>query len=380
MILGGALVAGGIAGWMVWRYSPAAALMLDLSGTPSRLRAWLPARQDPVTTADITVPTRRGAIVARIYTPASTASSSLIVFPGIHAGDLNEPRLDGFARRLAAAGAIVMSVPLPDLRRYRVRPSATDAIEDATAWMASEARLAPRGRVGLVGISFAGGLALVAAGRPALDGKLSFVVSLGGHGDLPRVMRYLSAVDPPAPGARAPHDYGAVVILLDAIPRLVPADQIPLAERALTAFLDASSLESTDRAQSDALFAKLAAESASLPEPSRSLIGLVIRRDVRAMGALVAPWIDELGGAAALSPVRSPATRAPVFLLHGLDDNVIPTSETPLLATFLEGAGNRHVRSLVTPLLAHADARRDAPLGDVWRLVRFWSAILDAAD
>ena len=380
MVVAGVLVAGGMAGWMVWRYSPAAALMLDLSGTPSRLRSWLPARQDAVTTADVSVPTRHGAIAARVYTPASTASSSLILFPGIHAGDLNEPRLDRLARRLAAAGTIVVSVPLPDLRRYRVRPSATDAIEDATAWMASEPRLARRGRVGLVGISFAGGLALVAAGRPALDGKLSFVVSLGGHGDLPRVMRYLSAVDPPAPGGRAPHDYGTVVMLLDAIPRLVPPDQVPLAERAVTAFLDASSLASTDRTQSDALFATVAAESASLPEPSRSLIDLVIRRDVAAIGARIAPWIEDLGGAAALSPLRSPPTRAPVFLLHGLDDNVIPTSETPLVAAYLERAGNRHVRSLLTPLLSHADVRGDAPFGDVWRLVKFWSAILDAAD
>jgi len=119
VILGGALVAGGIAAWMVWRYSPAAALMLDLSGTPSRLRAWLPARQDPVTTADVSVPTRHGAIAARVYTPASTASSSLILFPGIHAGDLNEPRLDRFARRLAAAGAIVSSTANPHTRWSR---------------------------------------------------------------------------------------------------------------------------------------------------------------------------------------------------------------------------------------------------------------------
>ena len=169
-------------------------------------------------------------------------------------------------------------------------------------------------------------------------------------------------------------------MLLDAIPRLVPPEQVPLAERAVTAFLDASSLESTDRAQSDALFATVAAQSASLPEPSRSLIDLVIRRDVAAIGARIAPWIEDLGGAAALSPLRSPPTRAPVFLLHGLDDNVIPTSETPLVAAYLERAGNRHVRSLLTPLLSHADVRGDAPLGDVWRLVKFWSAILDAAD
>jgi pimeloyl-ACP methyl ester carboxylesterase len=193
-------------------------------------------------------------------------------------------------------------------------------------------------------------------------------------------MRYLCAIDPPAPGARAPHDYGTVIILLEAIPRLVPPGQVPLAERAVTAFLDASSLESTDKAQATALFAKLAADTAALPEPSRSLIDLVHRRDVAAIGARVAPWIDELGGAAALSPMRSPAARAPVFLLHGRDDNVIPTTETPLVATWLERAGNTRVRSLVTPLLSHADARADAPLADVWRLVRFWSAILDAAD
>lgn len=380
MIIIGALAAAGAAGWLVWRYAPAAALMLDLSGTPSRLRAWLPARVDPVSTEDLMVPTRHGAVAARVYRPASPASQSLIVFPGIHAGDLNEPRLDQFARRLAASGAIVMTVPLPDLRRYRVRTSSTDAIEDATAWMAAEPRLAPRGRIGLVGVSFAGGLALVAAGRPSLEGKLLYVVSLGGHADLPRVMRYLCAIDPPAPGARAPHDYGTVIILLEAIPRLVPPGQVPLAERAVTAFLDASSLESTDKAQATALFAKLAADTAALPEPSRSLIDLVHRRDVAAIGARVAPWIDELGGAAALSPMRSPAARAPVFLLHGRDDNVIPTTETPLVATWLERAGNTRVRSLVTPLLSHADARADAPLADVWRLVRFWSAILDAAD
>jgi dienelactone hydrolase len=334
---------------------------------------------DPVSSEDLPVPTRHGALAARVYVPASPPSHSLIVFPGIHAGDRNEPRLDQFARRLAASGAIVMTAPLPDLRRYRVRPSATDAIEDATAWMAAQPRLAPRGRVGLVGISFAGGLALVAAGRPSLEDRLAFVVSLGGHGDLPRVMRYLAAIDPPAPGARAPHDYGTVVILLDALPRLVPADQIALAERAVTLFLDASSLDSTDPQAASRRFGELAAETAALPEPTRALIDLMHRRDVPAMGARVAPFIEELGGAAALSPGRSPATRAPVFLLHGADDHVIPTSETAVLATYLERAGNTRVRWLVTPLLSHADARSDAPLADVWRLVRFWSAIMDAA-
>ena len=50
---------------------------------------------------------------------------------------------------------------------------------------------APDGRVGVVGVSFAGGLALVAAGRASIARGCRDVVSLGGHADLPRVMTYL---------------------------------------------------------------------------------------------------------------------------------------------------------------------------------------------
>ena len=52
--------------------------------------------------------------------------------------------------------------------------------------MAAQPDLAPDGRVGIVGISFAGGLSIVAAGRPSIRDKVAFVVSFGGHGDLPR--------------------------------------------------------------------------------------------------------------------------------------------------------------------------------------------------
>ena len=43
----------------------------------------------------------------------------------------------------------------------------------------------------MMGISFAGGLSIVAAGRPALRDHVAVVLSLGGHGDLPRTLRYL---------------------------------------------------------------------------------------------------------------------------------------------------------------------------------------------
>ena len=45
--------------------------------------------------------------------------------------------------------------------------------------------------VGLMGISFSGGLSIVAAGRPTLRDRVAYVFSFGGHDDLPRVLRYL---------------------------------------------------------------------------------------------------------------------------------------------------------------------------------------------
>ena len=79
----------------------------------------------------------------------------------------------------------------PDLTRYRLSTNSTDELEDTIAWASSQAELAPDGRVGIVGFSFSGGLALVAAGRPAVRDRVAFVLSFGGHGDLSRVLRYL---------------------------------------------------------------------------------------------------------------------------------------------------------------------------------------------
>ena len=66
----------------------------------------------------------------------------------------------------------------------------------------------------MMGISFAGGLSIVAAGRPALRDRVAVVLSLGGHGDLPRTLRYLCTGIQPDGERLPPHDYGVVIILL----------------------------------------------------------------------------------------------------------------------------------------------------------------------
>jgi pimeloyl-ACP methyl ester carboxylesterase len=190
---------------------------------------------------------------------------------------------------------------------------------------------------------------------------------------LPRVIRYLCLADNAPKTLPPPHDYGVVLMLRASIPRLVPADQAGPLDSAVVKFLDGSSAESTDKAESDRLFAEALAAERALPQPARDLMHAVNTRDVAMLGRLLAPFAEAIGGDPALSPARSPATPVPVFLLHGSNDNVIPAGESPLLAQYLATHGNTRVDMLLTPLLTHADARPSARMGDMWRLITFWT-------
>jgi acetyl esterase/lipase len=117
---------------------------------------------------------------------------------------------------------------------------------------------------------------------------------------------------------------------------------------------------------------------ARMPEPSRSILDEVVRRDVAAIGRRLEPHIAELTADPRLSPERSPAARTPVFLLHGLDDNVIPSSEAPLLADYLRRHGTPSVRWLLTPAVSHVGFGSSLRPDDLFRLVLFWGAVLRA--
>jgi fermentation-respiration switch protein FrsA (DUF1100 family) len=164
-------------------------------------------------------------------------------------------------------------------------------------------------------------------------------------------------------------------MLRASIPIVAPPEQQAALDRALVTFLDASSAESTDKTLSAKLFESARSAEVTLPEPSRGLMHAVNSRDVPALGRLLAPHAERIGGDPALSPARSPATHAPVFLLHGLDDNVIPSSEAGILGSYLTTSGNSHVETLLTPLVSHAEARSNAKTADVWKLVRFWTRL-----
>lgn len=322
----------------------------------------------------LTLPSRHGPLRARLYRPEGDVDRSLVLVPGVHALGIEEPRLVSFARSLAAVGVGVVTPEPPDLKEYRITARSTDMIEDAVVWLAGRPDLAPDGHAGLIGISFAGGLSIVAAGRPALRDRAAFVLAFGGHGDLPRVLWFLCTGVLPDGTRRPPHDYGVVVILLNTVDRIVPPEQVDGLRAALLTFLEASHLDMFDKEKAREAFEHAREMEAALPEPAATFMRYVNTRNVAELGPRLLPHIAEFGGDPALSPERSSPPRATVYLLHGSDDNVIPAMESLLLADHLQST--TLVRCLVSPLITHAEINRSASLMDVWRLIGFWAGVL----
>ena len=232
----------------------------------------------------------------------------------------------------------------------------------------------------IVGISFAGGLSTSAAGRPSIKDHVAFVLSFGGHGDMPRVMKYLATGEElPAPGAvtHPPHDYGVAVILYRLAEfGVVPPDQVQGLRDGVRTFLLASQLTLVSMDQANATFAQAREMAKALPEPSRTYMNYVNDRAVNKLGPVLVPFLQQLGSDdPGLSPQRAAPPIAPVFLLHGDEDTVIPPAESVILGEALRSKG-ADVRVLLSHIITHAELDRAGDTYEAWKLIAFWADLL----
>lgn len=369
----GALLLSVAAGYDYVRGAAFVIQAADLQGTARTVAEWT---TNDVAETETPIPWRGGHLRGRLYRPTNTNGPATLLVPGVHAGGIDEPRLIQFARDVSSMGRIVVTAELPDLKRYSITPRTTDMIEDAAMWLSDESGYSPDRRIGMMGISFAGGLSIVAASRPELRDHVAFVMSFGGHGDLPRTLRYLCTGVQPDGSVRPPHDYGIAIILLGVADRVVPDDQAQPLRDAILAFLHASHVDMVDKTRAQVEFARAKDLAAKLAEPARTLMSYVNDRDVARLGPILLPHVSALGDDTTLSPARSAAPIFPVYLLHGTGDNVIPAVESALLAETLRQRGAK-VEQLATALITHAEVDRSAAARAIWDLVKFWTDLLD---
>jgi len=356
-------------------YLRAAAFVIQAAGMQGAARTAASLETGRFTERALVIPWRGGQLRARLYRPIGASDRTMLLVPGVHASGVDEPRLVQFARDLASVRHTVLTAELTDLTQYRITPRTTDMIEDAAWWLSGEHELAPDGRIGMMGISFAGGLSIIAASRSPLRDRVAFVMSFGGHGDLPRTLRYLCTGIQPDGSKFPPHDYGVVIILLSVADEVVPPDQVTPLRTVILTYLEASRLDLIDKNASWNTFQRARAMSDTLPEPAKTLMGYVNDRDVAHLGPILLPHVTKIGDDRALSPESAARPSAPVYLLHGTGDNVIPAIESSLLAAALRARGVT-VHQLATPLITHAEVDRSATASAMWNLVSFWEKLL----
>lgn len=307
----------------------------------------------------------------RVYSPRGRVSPPAIVLVhGMHPDGIDEARLIELARAFAATGVATYTPAIDGLTRYSIDAASVRDIAEGAQHFAQE--LGVRA-VGVIGVSFAGGLALLAAEEPSAGEAIAFVVAIGAHDDLSRVARWYGGEPARGPSGEtvsvAPHPYGAGVFIYGAAAEFFPPADLEAAREALGLVL---------AGQRRAARARLPGLSA----PSRHLIEQAI--DFKgADPALVRRYLEVVEARHAQLAAASPAGKigglsVPVYLLHGVDDPIVPSTETAHLAAELQPASLERV--LVTPALRHAERAPDEELGETFRLVEFMAEILEAAD
>ncbi|MGH9678876.1 MAG: alpha/beta fold hydrolase, partial [Candidatus Acidiferrales bacterium] len=313
----------------------------------------------PVKTQDVELPLSDGPVRARLYIPEGVAHPrGMVVDHGIHHLGIDEPRLVSFARAAAGAGYEVLTPELAALADYRVDGDSIATIGESPAWLQERLNTGP---VTVVGVSFAGGLSLLAACDPRYAPHIRALLLMGAYDDLSRVSRFLATSQAELPdGRREPykaHDYGAAVFVYAHLDQFFQPGDLSVGHDALRDWL----WEEPQNAE--ALLPRLS-------PAGRDTMDLLLTRRIETLRPQILAAIQaDRAQLSALSPEGKLARlRVPVFVLHGETDDIIPSTESLWLEKEIP---NRDLReALITPAFSHVDPEKGASWRADLRLVR----------
>ena len=374
---------------MGWRSSCAPPRSTGASGASP---IWTPCR---CTTREVSIPTARGPMRGRRLRAEGSHRRVALLTRGCIASGIDEPRVVRLAQQIAASRRGWSSRrTFLSWRNSRSRRRSPMRSSRRGCWLAIESGFARDHKVALMGISFSGGLSIVAAGRPSL--RRARRVHL-----LPR--------RPRRSAARAP-----LSVHRTAEPRPMP--KVHLAAdtrenddvRAVAARLRRRGDPAGDRRPRGAAGAGRAAArrreavpvgvgarrrrrqgarpprsstrcdgyGRSLPEPSATLMRYVdrSRRGAPRVAAAAAHGFARRRSA----PCRCRNRRSHRRLSstsRGWADNVVPAVESRV-PRWRTCEARRPVRLLLSGLISHAEADQPMHVGDVLQLAGFWGDLL----
>lgn len=321
-----------------------------LARTRQRLRAGAllarvlrgaPGPRDPRARA---APLESECLSGDVFEPAGRAPPTVVALHGVTLNGKDDERLQAFARALAASGLRCVVPALPGLSRLQW--TADDAARVAS--LLDELRSREGAPAGLIGFSFGGSCALMAAARAGRSAR--FALTVGAYHSLPLLYDELHAARREILDGG---DSGESLLYVALVMAWRNAEALGL-DAAKRLELERLLRSSCDPASARAELAFYQAHLAEL-DP----VGFEYRaRDAAALAA--ASPAGQLAG-----------ITCPVALLHDAEDRLVPPGHAQALAEELRGlAAAPRLQALVTPLLSHVG------LGDIGK-IRDLPALLD---
>lgn len=294
-------------------------LLADMGGAEA-----LPAsyQSQPVMRRTIHLPGKAGVYVADLYQAERAPRAAIVLQHGAAEAGKDDQRLVRFARQLARARFTVIVPEMPGAQGLKVSSDEIPVLHHAVDYLQQSSNLPPGTPIGLGGFSIAAGLAIQAAMLPVLRERVDFILAVGGYYDLPITLDYMTTGIFYLDGERhqlQPNEYGKWVFVLSNIERIEDRPQRELMRRIAREKIVSPAApvaaELVAQLHSDALHIYNYIVNA-LPEhsaPLRQRLPGTLQDEIRQLD---------------LANKDLSAIRAKLLLVHGIDDNIIPYSQS----------------------------------------------------
>jgi predicted esterase len=293
----------------------------------------------------------------------------VLVF-GVNSAGRDHPLVVRAARAIARTGVAVFVPDSASLTAGRLEPSEINGVVAAVRAFEERPEV-DRGRIGIVGFSVGGSLALIAAADPAIAGDLAFVNAFGAYGDAAEFLASIASQS--YAEDRATLDWQPTRLAREVFVGML-LEPVSAADRALLAAPFDRLVTSGERPQVDPALRQRLGPAGRLAYDLATADDLAVARD--AVARLPGPAPDLL---AELSPDRHlDRIQTAVYLMHDVDDHHVPVAESRRLATGLAARGLL-ARFSEFRLFSHVQPDQVDPVAaapELWKLALHLHALL----
>jgi acetyl esterase/lipase len=333
---------------------------------PAPRRETLPYRSEPSAASDL----------ADLWLPAGASVQhpvgGMVLVLGVNNVGRNYPAIVRFADAMARSGVAVLVPDSAALLAGSLTAGETGGVVDAFRLLAARPEVDSH-RVGLVGLSVGGSLALLAAGDPRIATQVRWVNAFGAYADAGEYLAEVATQEMSVDGRIVPWDSSGLTreTFARLLERLIPdgTDRASVAA-AIQTFINGGRLSTLDPAivarlssrEAKAIYALITAGSL---DGARALIA--------ALPAQVRDLLNELSPIRHLDPIR-----ADVLLMYDSADSYVPYGQSLELAAGLRPLG-RLARSSEFRLFDHVEPKGIDLVGaapELWKLLWHVQAVL----